>query len=283
MPSDAMIRQTGRDRDGPAPGPPRDPDRHAGAADGAVELMGIRLHDIPSDEIVARVVDAARSGRKMLVVNANAHLVVLSQTQTWLRGMFRAADIAFCDGAGVQVAGRLLGIRLVHRSTPPVWVAEAMSRLGSDGSVFWVGGTQATVVRAAAAYEACHGVRTVGMRNGYFDASPGSEESAALIEEINRARPSILIVAMGMPRQERWLWDNWSRIEAGVSMTGGALVDHAAGTVRRPRQWVSDAGLEWMVRLYREPRRLWRRYLLGLPIFGLYVIRYAVGRGYRQG
>ena len=70
---------------------------------------------------------------------------------------------------------------------------------------------------------------------------------------------------MGMPRQERWLWETFDQLQTGVAITAGALVDHAAGRVRRPPRWVANLGVEWLVRLVREPRRLWRRYLLGLP------------------
>lgn len=244
----------------------------------AIDLMGLRLHDIQASEIVSRVVHSALTNRKMLVVNANAHLVVLSQTERWLRDMFLAADIAFCDGAGVQLAARFLRVKLANRSTPPVWVGEVMRRLGPGGSIFWVGGTQQTVDLAAAAYEQSYGVRTAGARSGYFDSSRGSSDTITLIEEINKARPSILLVTMGMPRQEQWLWENWSQIETSVAITAGALVDHAAGVVERPKQWISDIGLEWAVRLVREPKRLWRRYLIGLPVFGLYVLHYALKR-----
>jgi N-acetylglucosaminyldiphosphoundecaprenol N-acetyl-beta-D-mannosaminyltransferase len=81
---------------------------------------------------------------------------------------------------------------------------------------------------------------------------------------------------MGMPRQERWLWDNWEELGPVVAITAGALVDHAAGRVRRPPRWVANLGVEWLVRLLREPRRLWRRYLLGLPVFGAYLLGYAI-------
>ncbi len=273
-----MLSEDGRHALPDDPPSSGDNDAMAPGEDIGIDLMGLRLHDITQDRIVDRVVDAARSGRRMLVVNANAHLVVLSQTRHWLRDMFRAADIAFCDGAGVQLAGRLLRVKMANRTTPPVWVVEAMRRLGSDATVFWVGGTQQAVEQAAVAYAQRYGVCTVGVRNGFFDAAPGSQETLRLVEQINKARPSVLLVTMGMPRQEQWLWDNWGKIETGVAITAGALVDHACGAVERPKQWVSDIGLEWAVRLVREPRRLWRRYLIGLPVFGLYVLHHAIKR-----
>ncbi len=238
--------------------------------------MGLRLDDIHRQVIADEVYHAAKNKKKMLVVNANAHLVVLSQKHVWLRSMFKAADIAFCDGAGVQLAGRILKGRTVHRTTPPEWIGAVLQRLGPEGSVFWLGGTEAAVASAASAFAARYGVRSAGHQHGYFDASCGSEDTLTIIERINAAKPSILLVNMGMPRQEDWLWSNWGQLEPGVAITAGALVDHAAGLVSRPPGWIARIGMEWLYRLVLEPRRLWRRYLLGLPIFGFYLLKYSL-------
>jgi N-acetylglucosaminyldiphosphoundecaprenol N-acetyl-beta-D-mannosaminyltransferase len=247
-----------------------------GAKGDHFEVMGLSLHNIHRSEIVDRVVAAAQSKQKMLVVNANAHCVTLSQTQPWLRDLFMRADIAFCDGAGVQLATKVLKGFVPHRTTPPEWIGSVLEHLGPSARVFWLGGTPEIVAAAAKNFAERFNIVTVGTQHGYFDASIGSEDSRRLLARINESEPTILLVNMGMPRQERWLWDNWSEIRTGVAITAGALVDHAAGRVSRPPRWVADLGVEWLVRLCREPRRLWRRYLLGLPVFGAHVIRYAI-------
>jgi N-acetylglucosaminyldiphosphoundecaprenol N-acetyl-beta-D-mannosaminyltransferase len=238
--------------------------------------MGLRLHNIHRSAIVDDVVEAVAEERKLLVVNANAHCVTLSQTEPWMRGLFAAADIAFCDGAGVQLATKILKGFTPHRTTPPEWIGAALERLGPKARVFWLGGAPDVAPQAAAAFEARYDVVTAGVQHGFFDASPDSAESRAIIARINDSRATILLVNMGMPRQERWLWDNWAQLRPVVAITAGALVDHAAGRVRRPPRWVANLGVEWLVRLLREPRRLWRRYLLGLPVFGTYLLGYAV-------
>ena len=248
----------------------------AGTEADIIEVMGLRMHNLHRDVIAARVVEAAAAKRKMLVVNANAHFVVLSQRNPWMRELFARADIAFCDGAGVQLAARFLTGRVPHRTTPPEWIGSVLEQLGPQASIFWLGGQQEAVEEAARRYEARYGVTTAGVQHGYFDASRDSLETLALVERINQLAPSILLVNMGMPRQEQWLWDNWDRLQPGVAVAAGALVDHAAGRVRRPPRWVANLGIEWLVRLVREPRRLWRRYVLGLPVFGIYVLRFAL-------
>jgi len=239
-------------------------------------VMGLRLHDLPRSEIVRQVVQAALAQRRMLVVNANAYLITLAQEEAWIPQFFDRADIAFCDGAGVQLAALLLNGRNIHRTTPPEWIGQVLERLGPNARVFWIGGRPDIVVEAAKNYERHYNVQTAGLHHGYFDMAPDSAESLELIERINRAAPNIVLVNMGMPRQETWLNDNWHRLNDCVAITGGALVDHAAGRVRRPSRWVANIGMEWLVRLLREPRRLWRRYLLGLPVFGFHVLRHAI-------
>ncbi|WP_029605179.1 WecB/TagA/CpsF family glycosyltransferase [Kozakia baliensis] len=239
-------------------------------------VMGVRLIDVPREDLADIVVQDARQHAKTLIVNANAHCMVLAQKSPWIRQLFQTADIAFCDGAGVQLASLFLVGRRLHRTTPPEWIGGVLEKLGSEASIFWLGGSQEAVVKAAQTYKQRYGSQIAGVRNGFFDATKGSPDSEAILQEINAAKPTFLFVNMGMPRQEKWLWDNWSRLPNTIAVTAGALVDHAAGTVRRPPRWVANLGLEWFVRLTREPKRLWKRYLIGLPVFGYHVLSWKI-------
>jgi N-acetylglucosaminyldiphosphoundecaprenol N-acetyl-beta-D-mannosaminyltransferase len=120
------------------------------------------------------------------------------------------------------------------------------------------------------------------VHHGFFDHAPGSAENERVLAAINAARPDLLLVNMGMPRQEAWLAENWHSLDVRVAITAGALVDHVAGRVKRPPAWVADAGLEWAVRLALEPGRLWRRYLLGLPRFAALVAVEKIRRSARK-
>ena len=236
-------------------------------------MLGVRVDDVPIATLLDKMETAICGGKRLMVVNANAHLVLLAQRRPWLRDLFDRADIAFCDGAGVQFAVRLLAGWLPHRHTPPQWIEPLAMRLARRGAtVFWVGGTTATVEQAASRLQQRTGLRPVGVSNGYFDMAPGSADSEALVAKINEARPDLLLLNMGMPRQEAWLAAHWHRLDVRVALTAGALVDHVAGRVSRPPLWVANLGLEWLVRLAREPRRLWRRYGLGLPQFAALVV-----------
>lgn len=98
--------------------------------------------------------------------------------------------------------------------------------------------------------------------DGYFDATAGSAENQKMLELINAYQPNVLMVGMGMPRQEHWILDNLESIHANTILTCGACIDYIAGVIPTPPRWMGRFGLEWLSRLLSEPKRLWRRYLL---------------------
>ena len=107
------------------------------------------------------------------------------------------------------------------------------------------------------------GLRIVGARDGYF----GPEEEEGVVEAINRSGARILLVAFGAPRQELWLQRWRDRLEPGVCMGVGGLFDFYSGRIPRAPAWMRELGLEWVFRLMQEPGRMWRRYVIGNPLF----------------
>jgi N-acetylglucosaminyldiphosphoundecaprenol N-acetyl-beta-D-mannosaminyltransferase len=98
--------------------------------------------------------------------------------------------------------------------------------------------------------------------HGYFDANPESQENERVLNAIEAYKPHILMVGMGMPRQEYWIQQNLKRLCANVILPAGAAIDYVAGAVPTPPRWAGRLGLEWAFRLTAEPQRLWRRYLV---------------------
>jgi N-acetylglucosaminyldiphosphoundecaprenol N-acetyl-beta-D-mannosaminyltransferase len=226
-------------------------------------LLGLRIDSISADDIVRSIVEAATHKRRLVVINANAHMVLLARSRPWLRKLFDQADIAFCDGTGVQLAIWLKTGIWPHRSTPPQWMDAVGYKLSvRDAAIYWFGGRPEVVGTAAIRFSRKTGMRLSGWRDGF-----GDPLSPRVAVAINQAQPGVLVVCLGMPLQEQWIAENLRRITAPVVISAGALVDHAAGIRKRPPPWVANLGLEWLVRLVIEPRRLWRRYVLGLPVF----------------
>ena len=214
-----------------------------------------------------------------LVLNANAHCLNLCYEDPALRAFFNGAEVVFCDGAGVMLAAKILGGRIPERITYADWAWRLAAFAAAEGFSLYFLGARPGVAQAAARRlrERYPGLEISGVHHGYFDHSAGSPEGEAVVEEINAAAPDILLVGLGMPLQEYWLLENRRRLDAGVALTGGAVFDYVSGRLSRGPRLLTGNGFEWLARLLVEPRRLWRRYLIGNPLFLLRVVKQRLG------
>lgn len=236
---------------------------------------------ITVEELQAEIKRLVASGKRGTVLNVNAHCLNLLYESPALRAFFDEADVVFCDGSGVMLAARLLGGRIPARITYADWAWRLAAFAEAEGlSLFLLGARPDVAESAALKLRGRYpGLKIVGVHHGYFDHSAGSVENEAVLEEINASRPDILLVGLGMPLQETWLMQNRHGIEVGVALTGGAVFDYVSGSLHRGPRVLTRNGFEWLARLIVEPRRLWRRYLLGNPLFLLRVLRQRSSRG----
>jgi len=243
---------------------------------GPVNVLGVGVDPLTVEELHAEIERLVRSGERGLVLNANAHCLNLCYEDPKLRDFLNGAEVVFCDGVGVMLAARILGRRLPARITYADWVWQLAAFVESEGFSLYFLGARPGVAQAAARRlkERYSGLEIVGVHHGYFNHS----ENEAVVEEINAATPDILLVGLGMPLQEYWLMENWHRLDAGVALTGGAVFDYVSGRLRRGPHLLTSSGFEWLARLLIEPRRLWRRYLIGNPFFLLRVLRQYLSR-----
>jgi N-acetylglucosaminyldiphosphoundecaprenol N-acetyl-beta-D-mannosaminyltransferase len=256
---------------------------------GAIDVLGVGVDPITVDGLHAQIARLVRTRRLGLIFNVNAHCLNLCHEDSALRDALNSADIVICDGAGVMLAARMLGGRIPVRITYAAWIWRLADFAAAEGfSLYFLGARPGVAQEAAGRLrERYPGLRIVGVRHGYFDHSAGSDENEAVLQEINTAAPDILLAGLGMPLQERWLTQNRQRLEAGVALSGGAVFDYVSGRLRRGPRLLTESGFEWLARLLNEPRRLWRRYLLGNPLFLLRVMRQLLcktaGRGHVKG
>lgn len=242
-------------------------------------ILGVRVVSLSAAELTSRVMQLARERKHALVLNVNAHCLNLAYTRPWLRDMLNQAELVFCDGTGVVLAARLLEQRIDERITYAEWMWDLAAAASEAGvSMAFVGAAPGVAADAAQRLRQRYPkLRVEALHHGYFDKAKESAENAKVIEMINAMQPGILIVGFGMPLQEQWLAANWSRIEAGVALTGGGVFDYVSGARRRAPAWMTDHALEWLGRLIIEPRRLWRRYLIGNPLFVWRVLKQRMG------
>jgi N-acetylglucosaminyldiphosphoundecaprenol N-acetyl-beta-D-mannosaminyltransferase len=251
---------------------------------GRIDILGVGVDPLTVEELHVEVGRLVRGGKRGLVLNVNAHCLNLCYEDPKLRDFLNGAEVVFCDGAGVRLAASILSRRIPERITYAEWAWRLAAFAAAQGfSLYFLGGRPGVAREAARRLiESFPDLKIVGVRHGYFDHSAGSAENEAVVAEINAAAPDILLVGLGMPLQERWLMENRERIGAGVVLTGGAVFDYVSGGLRRGPRLLTDNGFEWLARLFVEPRRLWRRYLVGNPLFLLRVLkqrRYYTRRG----
>lgn len=244
-------------------------------------MLGVGVDPITVDELHAEIRGFVEGGRRAIVLNANAHCLNLAYRDPSLRSFLNAADIVFCDGAGVRLAARLLGRRIPERITYADWTWRLAEFAAREGFSLYLLGSCPGVARAAAEKLTARypNLKVSGAHHGYFDHSFGSSGNEEVVREINARAPDILIVGFGMPLQEYWMMENRDRLNAGVALTGGAAFDYVSGGLRRGPRLLTDNGFEWLARLLIQPRRLWRRYLIGNPLFLFRVLKQRILSG----
>jgi N-acetylglucosaminyldiphosphoundecaprenol N-acetyl-beta-D-mannosaminyltransferase len=238
-------------------------------------VLGVGVDPVAVEGLHRELGRLIRSGNRGSVLNVNVHCLNLCYENPELRRFLNGADVVFCDGAGVMLAARLLSRRIPERITYADWAWRLAAFAEAEGfSVYLLGARPGVAQEAARRLQARYpDLEIVGVHHGFFDHAAGSLENEAVVREINDARPDILLVGMGMPLQEYWLMENQDRLQGGVVLTGGAVFDYVSGGLRRGPRALTHSGFEWLARLLVEPRRLWRRYLIGNPLFLLRVLR----------
>ena len=229
-------------------------------------IVGVPVHPIGLEMLLRWIRQRIAKRQQATLMYANAYAVNLAQREPAFGKALHEATVVFCDGYGVWLAAQLLGTPLPERFTPPDWIMRLAALCAQhEYRLFLLGAEPGVAAAAAQTFYTRFPQLQITSQHGYFDTH--GPENDAVIQKINRAAPDILLVGMGMPRQEIWIQENLHRHSAHIVIAVGALFDYLAGHVKRGPRWLTDSGGEWLSRLYSEPRRLWRRYLLGNPMF----------------
>ena len=219
------------------------------------EVFGVPIRCETMAEALERVAAARDPGHPKFFAFVNAHCLNLAYVDLAYAEILRRCDVVWPDGTGVRMAGRRLGFPVPENVN------------GTDlfpllsGRVFLYGAAPGVAERAAENVRAKYPQMTVvGTADGFGD-------ECAVIESVNRVRPDILLVAKGVPQQEKWIAAHLGELKCGCAIAVGGLLDFVSGRIPRAPLWMRRLGIEWLYRLRCEPVRMFRRYVIGNPLF----------------
>ena len=231
------------------------------SGDRAISLLGVRVHTVGWEAALAQVEEFLGEDHPHMIVTSDSSTVMRAQEDQELREIMNQADLVTADGAGVVLAARLLNLPLEERVSGCDLVGrlcEAAAR--QHRSVYLLGGEPGVAQEAAAVLQRqVPGLCVAGTHHGYFNL----EEEALLVREIAAAGPGVLFVALGIPRQEKWIKQHLEELGTPVCIGVGGTFDVISGRKKRAPVWMQRCGLEWAYRTWKEPWRLPR--LAALP------------------
>ncbi|MHB9024646.1 MAG: WecB/TagA/CpsF family glycosyltransferase [Armatimonadota bacterium] len=236
---------------------------------GRVELLEVPVDSLTMPEVLARVEEFIASGKPHHIFTADASGIMLAQADPQVLDIVRQADLITPDGAGVLVAASLRGVRLPERVSG-VDLVERISALAAEKGyrVYLFGAAEGVATAAADALTTRYpGLQVAGTRNGYFIP----EDESRIVAEIAEARPDVLFVALGIPKQEQFIRNHFAELGVPVMIGIGGSFDVISGQLKRAPGWMQHSGMEWLFRLLQQPSRLPR--LAALPRFILAAMR----------
>ncbi len=238
---------------------------HAQVIPAHLRICDIPLVNITLDDAVIAIESAlvARSPTRIGFINTDC--VNLAAKTAQYRRSLATMDWLFIDGVGMRIAGKVLQQPVCANVNGTDLFPKLCAALAAQQKRLYLLGGKPGVAAAAAQWAVSNypGLIVAGTYDGYFSETKSNEVVAA----IRAARADVLLVGLGAPRQENWISAHFETCNATVTIGVGGLFDYYSGRIPRAPLWMRRLGLEWLFRLYQEPRRLWQRYLVGNLVF----------------
>ncbi|MBQ9500964.1 MAG: WecB/TagA/CpsF family glycosyltransferase [Lentisphaeria bacterium] len=230
-----------------------------------------RIFGVPCDnetmEQALERLDGLVKKRSSFCAFINAHCLNIARGDREYVDVLNSADAVWPDGSGVRLAGRIRRFPVPGNVNGTDMFPQICAR---PYRIFMLGGAPGVAEKAMEkAREKFPAAEFVGASPGFF---ADAEDERAVIARINALDPDILLVAMGVPKQEKWIFRHRQELVCGVALAVGGLLDFVSERIPRAPLWMRRMGIEWCYRLYQEPRRMFRRYVLGNPLFVLRVL-----------
>ena len=237
-------------------------------------FMAIHVNNLSLQEAADAIGHFINEKRKAYVVEVNTDVMIKIEEDPHLRQITNEADLVLIDGQPLVWISKLHKRPIKEKVSGSDLSIELCRRAAEKGhTLFILGGKDGIAEQAKARMEAKYpGLQIVGTYAPPFGFEKDEQELSRIREMISALQPDIVLACFGCPKQEKWIYENYRTIDAGVFLCAGATVDFLAGNVKRAPAWISRVGLEWFYRFLKEPKRLFKRYFVDdMKIFGLLI------------
>ncbi|WP_242863183.1 WecB/TagA/CpsF family glycosyltransferase [Caloranaerobacter ferrireducens] len=241
-----------------------------------IKIMGTRVDKVTLDSAIDKVREFVKSNKTNVIYTPNTEIVMAARKDDELRALLNEGDLVIPDGIGLVYASRIKKKPLKERVTGYDLSIKIIEMANKEGfSLFLLGGKQGVALKACENIkEEYSNVKIAGFHHGYFRGThigyKDHKEEREVIKKINDAKPDILFVGFGAPRQEKWIHENKDKLNCKVIIGNGGTLDILAGNVKRAPKIFQTLGLEWLYRLLKEPWRYKRQMVL--PLFAMLVL-----------
>jgi N-acetylglucosaminyldiphosphoundecaprenol N-acetyl-beta-D-mannosaminyltransferase len=233
-----------------------------------VVILGVPFHDVTMEETLAHIDEMIAAGRSRYLATANLDFAAQASQDVELQRILLEAHLVLCDGTPLIWASRWLKAPIRERVAGSDLMPELTAHCAKKGyRMFLLGATDQTLEMASEKMRADHPELVIAGSYAPPIAKLLNFDHDAILAKIHAAKPDVLIVCFGCPKQEKWIYMNLPRLEVPVSIGLGATLDFVAGNFKRAPVWMRKTGLEWVFRLGQEPRRLFNRYWIDLLFF----------------
>lgn len=236
-----------------------------------IDILGIKVDRVGMSETIARIEKFITDGIPRIVITPNVDHLIKARKDSDFKRIYDSADLSVPDGVPLLWAAKFLGTPLVERvNGTDLFEALCARAAGTGYRIFFLGAAPGIAAAAAKTLERRHpGLQVVGTYSPPFDFLESAAENQKIEDLIRAARPDILFVGLGAPKQEKWIARHRHRLLVPVSIGIGASFEYVAGCTARAPYWMQRTGLEWLYRIVENPGRYWRRYAEDMAFFPL--------------
>jgi len=218
--------------------------------------------------------DLLNTNNKIFISTINQYSFCIAEEDNDFKSALKKSDVLLPDGVGMIAAAKFIGGSKIKKIAGADVHDYYLNKLNQEqGSCFYMGSSESTLKKIKERLAIEFPNIKVGSYSPPFKPSFTEEDNSIILEKVNAFKPDVLFVGMTAPKQEKWSFLNKSKLDANVICSIGAVFDFYAGTVQRPNKVWINLGLEWLGRLIKEPKRMWKRYIYYGVVFAKYVLK----------